>query len=191
VVIIKTNRFDFEPTAIAGLYVVQRKSTQDQRGFFSRFFCADEFREIGMLKPIVQINSSYTKKKGAARGLHFQYPPYAEIKIVSCIKGEIFDVAVDLRKGSPTFLQWHGEVLSAANWRTLLIPEGFAHGFQTLTECCELIYLHSASFHPESEGALHIADPKLNIAWPLALTELSERDNAHAFIGPDFWGIAL
>jgi dTDP-4-dehydrorhamnose 3,5-epimerase len=110
-------------------------------------------------------------------------------KIVSCLNGEVFDVAVDIRKGSPTFLHWHGEILSATNQRSLLIPEGFAHGFQTLTENCEMLYLHSVPFQPHAEGALHVADPKIGIRWPLAVTELSERDRAHPFIGPDFEGI--
>ena len=176
-------RFEFHSTPLSGLMVVQRKPIEDNRGFFARFFCADEFRQAGFTKPVAQINHTLTCKKGAMRGLHFQRPPHAETKVVSCLKGDIFDVAVDLRRGSPTFLKWHGELLSAENRKSLLIPEGFAHGFQTLTDDCELIYLHSVSFHPEAEGALNVCDPKLAIAWPLAMTELSERDRAHAFIG--------
>ena len=103
------NGFDFEPTPLAGLMVVQRKPIEDHRGFFSRFFCAVEFREAGFATSIAQINHTFTCSKGAVRGLHFQYPPHAEVKIVSCLKGEIFDVAVDIRKGSPTFLHWHGD----------------------------------------------------------------------------------
>ena len=184
------SRFDFHSAPLSGLTVVQRRPIEDQRGFFSRFFCADEFRQAGFTQPIAQINHTLTRKKGAVRGLHFQRPPHAETKVVSCLKGNIFDVAVDLRRGSPTFLKWHGEVLSAENRRSLLIPEGFAHGFQTLTDDCELIYLHSASFHPEAEDALNVNDPKLAIVWPLAMTELSERDRTHSFIGADFDGVA-
>ena len=125
------------------------------------------------------------------RSLHFQYPPHAKIKLVSCLQGEIFDVAVDLRQNSPTFLQWHGVVLSAQNKQSLLIPEGFAHGFQALSQDCELIYLHTAAYHPEAEGALNVADPRLNIAWPLAITEISERDRNHKLIEQDFQGIIL
>jgi len=189
---IKQNkRFAFHPTTLEGLWVVQRKPVEDPRGFFCRFFCAEEFQAAGLRKPIAQINHTYTVKKGAVRGLHFQYPPYSEGKIVSCLCGEVYDVAVDIRKGSPTFLHWHGEILSATNQRSLLIPEGFAHGFQTLTENCELLYLHSEAFHPQAEGALHIADQKIGIVWPIAITELSERDRSHPFINSSFEGLSL
>lgn len=145
----------------------------------------------GINKPIAQINHTLTRKKGAVRGMHFQRPPHAEIKLVSCLKGEIWDVAIDLRSDSATFLQWHGETLSAENRKSLLIPEGFAHGFQTLTEDCELIYLHTSAYHPESEGALNATDPKLAIAWPLAISDISERDRNHKSIEQDFQGITL
>lgn len=184
-------RFDFIPTPLAGLIVVQRTAIEDHRGFLSRFYCADEFREAGLDKPIAQINHTLTRGKGAVRGLHFQYPPHVETKLVSCLHGEIFDVAVDLRRDSPTFLHWHGVLLSARNRQSLLIPKGFAHGFQAITGDCELIYLHTASYRPEAEGALNVADPRLGIAWPLAIAELSERDRNHKFIEQDFEGIAL
>lgn len=184
------SRFDFHATSLGGLIVAQRKPVEDQRGFFSRFFCANEFRQLGFTKPIAQINHTLTHKKGAVRGLHFQRPPHAETKVVSCLKGEIFDVVVDLRRGSPTFLRWHGAVLSAENRKSLLIPEGFAHGFQTLSDDSELIYLHSTSFHAEAEDALNVNDPRLAIVWPLTMTDLSERDRAHSFIGADFDGLA-
>ena len=184
-------RFDFIPTPLAGLKLVQRKAIEDHRGFLSRFYCADEFRLAGFTKPIAQINHTLTRKKGAVRGLHFQQSPHAEIKMVSCLRGEIWDVAVDLRRDSPTFLQWHGEVLSATNRKSLLIPEGYAHGFQALTEDCELIYLHTAAYHPEAEGALNVSDPRLNIAWPLTIDDLSERDRSHPFISPEYRGIVL
>ena len=186
----QNKRFDFLPTPLEGLWVVQRKPVEDQRGFFCRFFCAEEFQAVGLKKPLAQINHTYTIKEGAVRGLHFQYPPYSEGKIVSCLRGEVYDVAVDIRKGSPTFLHWHGEILSAANQKSLLIPEGFAHGFQTLTENCEVLYLTSSPFHPQAEGALHVADPRIGIVWSIAITELSERDRAHPFITPDFEGIS-
>lgn len=186
------SRFDFIPTTLAGLILVQRKMFTDHRGFLSRFYCVDEFCEAGLIhKPIAQINHTLTRCKGSVRGLHFQYPPNAEIKLVSCLQGEIFDVAVDLRQGSPTFLCWYGAVLSAQNQQSLFIPEGFAHGFQTLSENCELIYLHTAAYHPESEGALNISDPRLNITLPLAISEISERDRSHKLIEQGFAGIAL
>ena len=112
-----SERFDFISTPLAGLTVIQRKPMEDERGFFERLFCAEELREAGLHKPIVQINRSLTRRDGTVRGMHFQYPPHAETKIVSCLRGEIFDVAVDIRAGSPTFLRWHGEVLSAENDR--------------------------------------------------------------------------
>lgn len=184
-------RFDFIQTPLPGLMLVQRKIIEDQRGFLSRFYCIEEFREAGINKPIAQINHTLTRKTGAVRGLHFQHPPHSEAKLVSCLKGEILDVAVDLRRGSPTFLHSHGAILSAANRNSLLIPEGYAHGFQALADDCELIYLHTAPYHPEAEGALNVADPELNIAWPLPIGDLSERDRNHPFIGPDFQGIVL
>lgn len=186
-----TARFDFVATPLAGLILVQRKPTEDARGFFGRLFCAEEFRAAGLQKHVEQINHTFTRKKGAVRGMHFQYPPHAETKIVSCLKGKIFDVAIDLRRGSPTFLRWYGEILSAENRKSLLIPEGFAHGFQTFTDDCELIYLHSAPYHREAEGALNVADPKIAIGWPLTITDLSERDRTHPFVDSDFEGIAL
>lgn len=185
------SRFDCINTAIESLKVIQRKSMQDNRGFLSRFYCAEEFSAIGMSKPIVQINHTLTHQKGAVRGLHFQYPPFAETKIVSCIKGEILDIAVDIRQGSPTFLKWHAEVLSEQNQRSLMIPEGFAHGFQTLSENCELIYLHTAVYHQPSEGALNINDPIIGIQLPLEIKDLSERDRTHPMIKDDFLGITV
>ena len=184
-------RFDFFPTPLNGLTVVQRTAIEDHRGFLSRFYCAEEFREAGLTKPVAQINHTLTRSKGAVRGLHFQNSPHAEAKLVSCLKGKIFDVAVDLRLGSPTFLHWHGVMLSAQNRLSLLIPEGFAHGFQALTEDCELIYLHTSAYHPEVEGALNFADPALDIAWPLEITDISERDRNHKLIQKDFQGITI
>jgi len=184
-------RFDFIPTSLSKLILVQRKAIEDHRGFLSRFYCADEFRMAGITKPVAQINHTLTRKKGAVRGLHFQHPPHAETKLVSCLKGEIWDVAVDIRSGSPTFLQWHGEILSEANRKSMLIPEGYAHGFQALTEDCELIYLHTETYHPEAEGALNIADPRLSISWTLPIDDLSERDRSHSYISPEYQGIVL
>lgn len=185
------SRFDFIETPLNGLFVIQRKLIEDTRGFFSRFYCAEEFKTVGLNKPIAQINHTFTKQQGAVRGLHFQYPPYSETKIVSCLSGVIFDVAVDLRQNSPTFLQWHGEILSAENRKSLLIPEGFAHGFQTLTSDCELIYLHTDSYHAEAEGALSVHDPRLAISWQLPIAELSPRDAGHPFIDENFSGMVL
>ena len=184
-------RFDYIDTPLLGLKVMQRKRIEDSRGFLSRFFCANEFNAYGFNKAVSQINHTLTRQKGAVRGLHYQQPPHTEVKLVSCLRGEVFDVAVDLRKDSPTFLHWHGELLSDNNQRSLLIPEGFAHGFQTLTEDFELIYLHSAPYVKEAEAVLNVTDPKIDIAWPLNMTELSERDRLHPMIKLDFEGIAV
>jgi len=185
------SRFDIIDTPIAGLKVVQRKPIRDARGYFSRFFCAEEFRQAGLGSAISQINHSYSKNAGTVRGMHFQMPPHAERKFVSCIRGEIFDVAVDLRRNSPTFLQWHGEVLSEENQRSLLIPEGFAHGFQTLTGDCELLYLVSAAYEPTAEKGLNAADPLLKIKWPLPISEMSDKDRNNALLSSDYPGIEL
>lgn len=184
-------RLDFFNTPLAGLMLVQRKPIEDARGFLSRFYCVEEFRYAGMNEPISQINHTFTRQKGAVRGLHYQKPPHAENKIVSCLRGEVFDVAVDLRKNSPTFLHWHGEILSAQNHRSMLVPEGFAHGFQALTEDCELIYLHTVPYVQKAEAALNVTDTRLGIIWPLAIAELSDRDRSHPMITLDFEGIFL
>jgi len=185
------SRFDFIQTPLAGLKLVQRKTIEDSRGFLSRFYCSEEFEEIGVNITITQVNHTLTRKKGTIRGLHFQQPPHAEKKLITCVKGEVLDVAVDIRHGSPTFLQWHSEILSADNYKSLLIPEGYAHGFQTLTEDCELIYLHTARYHSESEGGLNVVDPKLGIVWPLPIEEISERDQEHLFIDESYQGLVL
>lgn len=185
------SNFEIIPTPLAGLQLVRRKAIEDQRGFLSRIYCADEFHLAGINKPIVQINLSHTRKKGVVRGLHYQQPPHAEIKVVGCIRGAIWDVAVDLRRDSPTFLQWHGEILTEDNRKSLIIPEGYAHGFQTLSEDCELIYLHTANYRPDAEDALNVSDPRLEISWPLSIVDLSERDRSHPFIGSDYKGIDL
>jgi dTDP-4-dehydrorhamnose 3,5-epimerase len=184
-------RFAISDTPLVGLKIVQRNPIEDARGFFCRFFCAGELASAGMHKPVAQINHTHTRLAGAVRGLHFQRPPHGEVKVVSCLRGEIFDVAIDLRHGSPTFLHWHAEILSAKNFKSLLIPEGFAHGFQSLCHDCELIYLHSEPFCPESEGALNISDPRLAVPWPLEITEISDRDRLHPFIDQNFQGILL
>jgi dTDP-4-dehydrorhamnose 3,5-epimerase len=174
-----------------GLKRIERQRLGDSRGFLSRIFCAKELAQAGWNKPIEQINHTYTAKRGTVRGMHFQRPPHAEMKLVSCLRGEVLDVAVDLRRGSPTFLQWHAEHLSAVNGFALLIPEGFAHGFQTLTDDAELLYCHSAAYVPEAEAGLNPTDQKLAIHWPLAITELSARDSQHPMLNEQFSGLVL
>lgn len=185
------NKLVIEDLPIAGLKKITRKQLGDSRGFLSRLFCNKELESAGWGKSICQINHTYTQKKGTVRGLHFQYPPYSEVKLVNCLKGEIWDIAVDLRQGSPTFLQWHAEKLSANNQQALLIPEGCAHGFQALSDECELLYLHDMPYNPRREGGVNIEDPLLNIKWPLPITKLSDRDKGHTHIPPNFTGLTI
>jgi len=186
-----SQRFRLQPTALAGVVVVERQPIADERGWFERLFCARELESVTHGQPIVQINRSLTRRRGTMRGLHYQHPPHAETKIVTCLRGEIFDVAVDLRAGSPTFLHWHGERLSAADGRMLVIPEGCAHGFQTLSEDVELLYLHTAEYMPAAEAGLHPEDGRLAIRWPVSITELSSRDRTHPLIDASFEGLRL
>lgn len=180
--LVDTGRFVFEALPLAGLKRVQRKAIEDSRGFFLRFFCRDEFAAVGMTQPIVQMNHTLTRKRGALRGMHYQEEPHAETKLVTCLAGEVFDVAIDLRQGSPTYLCWHGEILSASNRRSLLIPEGFAHGFQALTDDCELFYLHTAAYEKSAEAGMRFDDPAVAISWPLPVGDLSDRDRSHPLI---------
>ena len=182
-------RFSILDTPIADLKVVERRPISDTRGFLARLFCAETLRDAGWGKPIAQVNHTLTSCEGALRGMHYQHPPHAEMKLVSCVRGEVFDVAVDLRAGSPTFLHWFGERLSRDNGRAMLIPEGFAHGFQTLTPDCELVYLHSCPHTPGSEGAVNAQDPRIGISWPRAIAERSVRDREHPMLTPEFQGI--
>lgn len=168
-------RFTRIPTPIQDLLVIERQRLGDERGFFSRFFCAEELADFG-IGGIAQINHTMTQMKGTIRGMHFQRAPHDEAKFVSCLAGAVFDVAVDLRPGSPTYLQSHGAILSAENARTMMIPGGFAHGFQTLTENCEMIYLHDKPYAPGAEGGVNALDPKLAIVWPLPVAQISQRD---------------
>jgi dTDP-4-dehydrorhamnose 3,5-epimerase len=180
--------FDIQATPLPDLKVLVRKPLSDSRGYLERMFCLEELRGILTSRCIVQGNHTLTSNKGTVRGMHFQRAPHAEMKLVSCLRGSVFDVAVDLRKGSPTFLRWHAEILSAENHRTLVIPEGFAHGFQAMTDNCEMLYLHTASYVQDAEGGLNPRDSRLAIAWPLPITEMSPRDAEHAPIDADFEG---
>lgn len=185
------SRFTISDLPLAGLKLVERQRLGDYRGFLARLFCAEELAEAGWNRPIAQINHTMTAHKGTVRGLHFQHPPQAEMKLVSCIKGEVWDVAVDLRPDSRSFLAWHAEILSAENGKALLIPEGFAHGFQALTDEAELLYCHSAAYAPGAEAGLNPVDPALAIAWPLEIAEMSDRDREHPLIGAGFVGVRL
>lgn len=178
-------------TPIAGVFEASTEPRRDHRGAFARLFCADELRQAQLDRPIAQINTSRTSAVGAVRGLHFQYPPKAEAKWVRCLAGRVFDVAVDLRRGSATFLAWHAVELDATRMNAIMIPEGCAHGFQVLEPDSQLLYLHSESYAPGLEGGLRFDDPRLAIRWPLAVTDLSERDRNHSLIDASFQGVAL
>lgn len=188
---LSNNRFTITDLPIKGPMVVKRNRIGDERGFLSRLFCAEELTQAGWNKPIIQINHTLTELAGTVRGIHYQNPPYTEMKLVTCVRGEVWDVAVDLRHGSPTFLKWHAELLTAENGRALLIPEGFGHGFQTVTDNCELIYLHSEAYKPEAEAGVRFDDPTLRINWPLQITVSSERDRSHPWINTNFKGIKI
>lgn len=184
-------RFEVQATPLEGLALVTRLARGDERGFLSRLYCREELAAIGFTRPIVQINHTLTRAVGTVRGMHFQMPPAAEDKFVSVLAGAVLDVVVDLRVGSPTFLSWHAEELSAVNRRSLFIPRGFAHGFQTLLPDSELIYLHTHEYTPEAEGGLNPLDPRLAIDWPRPIVELSARDRGHAMLSPTFPGIIV
>lgn len=177
-------------TAIAGVVVVDTRRTEDARGAFARLFCETELAEVIGTRRIVQINQSTTAQRGAVRGMHYQRQPHAEMKLVRCLRGRVWDVAVDLRAGSPTFLQWHAEELTPDNARMLVVPEGCAHGFQALEAASELLYLHTAAYRAEAEGGVAAQDARLAIAWPLPVAGLSARDAAHPPIAADFQGLA-
>jgi len=185
------SRFEVAASPLPGLTLLHRKVLGDHRGYLERLFCVDDLQPLFGSRSIVQINRTLTAASGTVRGLHFQYPPAAEMKLVSCLRGEVFDVAVDLRRGSSTFLRWHAEILSADNHRTLLIPEGFAHGFQTLTNDCELVYLHTARYQPKAESGLNAADPRLAVAWPLPIAGRSDRDASLPLLTAEFTGVEL
>lgn len=185
------SRFIIADLPLSDLKLVKRQRIGDSRGFLSRLFCTDEMRQCGWDKPIVQINHTYTARCGVVRGLHFQRPPFAEMKLLSCLRGAVWDVAIDIRAGSPTFLQWHAERLAGDDDLAMLIPEGFAHGFQTMTDDVEMLYFHSAPYVPKAEDGLHPRDSRLAIPWPLAIAELSPRDRAHSMLTDSFSGIPI
>lgn len=185
------NRFTPSRTPIPGLWLVERQVAEDPRGSFSRLFCAEELGAAGWHTGIAQINHTCTASKGTVRGMHFQKPPHAETKQVTCLRGAVWDVVVDVRRESPAFLRWHAERLSADNHRSFVIPPGCAHGFQALTDDAELLYFHSAAYAPSHEAGLDPRDAKLAISWPLPVVGLSARDQAHPAITSGFEGVKL
>lgn len=185
------SRFTIGATGIAGLHTVQRQRIEDERGSFARLFCEDDLRAAGWNTPIRQINMARTAHRGGVRGMHYQLPPKAETKLVTCLEGEVWDVAVDLRRGSPTFLSWHAERISAENGVALLIPQGFAHGFQVLSDGATLLYCHSAEWSADLERGIRPTDRRIDIRWPLPPSDLSRRDAERDLLPNDFLGVEL
>lgn len=177
-------------TPLPGLHEIRTTSTGDARGKFTRLFCEQELASLRTNLHFPQINLSETRKSGTVRGLHYQTPPMAEAKLIRCLRGRVFDVAVDLRAGSPTFLHWHALELAEDNDHAVFIPEGFAHGFQTLTDDVQLLYMHTAPWAQACEAGLRHDDPRLAIAWPLPVTTVSERDRNHALLDDRFAGVS-
>jgi len=166
----------FKKTKISGVFVIKPEIKEDERGWFTRTFCQDEFEKNDIDFPIVQVNRSFTKKKGTIRGLHFQVAPKEEGKIVHCLRGSIYDVALDLRKGSETYGQWHAEELTENNRKMLFTPKGVAHGLQTLEDGCVIQYFMSEFYSSEHSSGARWDDPFFNIKWPLTPTAISEKD---------------
>jgi len=179
------------PTPIEGLFVAETNLLSDNRGNFSRLFCERDLADAIGNRKIVQINRSLTISPGTVRGMHYQNPPYAETKLVRCTQGRILDVVIDIRVGSPTFLQWHAEELSSQNSRMSIIPEGFAHGFQALDHDSELLYLHTNFYKPEAEGGILYSDPRLAISWPLPVINLTDSDQMYPLLPDDYCGIKV
>lgn len=185
------DRMKIHRTPLEGLILVETALVKDERGKFVRVFCETDCAELRPNLHWTQINVSGTSHSGTVRGMHFQYPPSAETKMIRCLQGRVFDVAIDLRAGSPTFLHWHGVELHEDGGLQLFIPEGFAHGFQALTDNAQLLYLHTAAWNRQHEGALRHDDPALSITWPLPVTMVSEKDLHVPLLDNRFVGVHL
>jgi dTDP-4-dehydrorhamnose 3,5-epimerase len=184
-------RFDIRETTLGDVYALQRQPQGDERGWFERMYSSADLTGLLGQRAIVQVNRTLTRAKATVRGMHYQVQPSAEAKIVSCLRGAIFDVAVDVRRRSPTFLRWHGEMLTGENNRSLFVPEGFAHGFQAVADDCEVLYFHTAAYDKALERGVHPLDPRVAIAWPLPVEHLSERDASHPPLTSEFDGIVV
>jgi dTDP-4-dehydrorhamnose 3,5-epimerase len=177
-------------TPLDGLVLLERPPRRDHRGYFDRLLALEDVGEIVGERRIQQVNRTLTRPRGTIRGLHFQRLPEPDLKVVTCIRGRVYDVAVDLRAGSPTLLAWQAEILGEDRWASLVIPEGFAHGFQTLEDDCEMVYVHFGRYRPAAEGGFDALDLRLAITWPEAVTTMSDRDRGLPSIPVDFQGIA-
>ncbi len=176
----------FEQTPLPGTYLIDLEAIEDERGFFARVFCAEEFRKRQLDGRIVQINTSLSQTKGTLRGMHYQLRPCQEAKTIRCIHGAVYDVALDVRPGSATFGQWFGAELTAENRRMLYVPRGCAHGFLTLRENTEVLYVTTAPYSPQHERGIRWDDPRFTIAWPMAPTVISPRDRTHPDFDPEY-----
>ena len=181
----------FNPSPLVGAYTIDVTPFQDNRGFFTRFFCEKEFAEHNLVQHFVQANHSGTNGKGVIRGMHFQHSPFCEVKLVKCVQGAIFDVIVDVRKDSPTFLKWFGAELSAENKRMMYVPAGFAHGFQSLTDYSEITYMVSNFYSKESESGIRFNDEIVGINWPLPVSLVSEKDQAIPLVDSNFAAVNI
>lgn len=170
----------FTQTNLAGVYIVELEKRGDSRGFFARTWDEKEFEEYQIFRRPVQMNMSYSQKKGTMRGMHYQIHPYEESKLIRCTRGSIYDAVVDLRKDSPTYMQSYGIELSQNNYKMLFLPEGFAHGFLTLEDDTEVSYQVSAFYTPGSERIIRYNDPSIKISWPIDVVEISEKDHNQA-----------
>jgi dTDP-4-dehydrorhamnose 3,5-epimerase len=169
----------FSRTSLQGAFVIEIEPREDERGFFARAWCLREFAENGLNTELVQASIAWSRRKGTLRGLHFQRPPHAETKVIRCTRGAVYDVIVDLRPSSPTHKQWLGVELTADNRRMVYVPEGFAHGYQTLADDTEIFYQVSAFYTPEAEGGVRWDDPAFGIEWPDSESPLlSDKDRA-------------
>lgn len=184
-------RMIFRPTLLSGAYVIEEKPRYDERGFFSRMFCAETFRQMGLVDRFVQTNHSQSLKRGTIRGLHYQHPPQAEVKLLRCIRGSVQDVMIDLRHGSATFLKWHSEILTSSNFISVYVPRGFAHGYQALEDGSEVIYDASDQYSSELEGRVRFDDPRVGIRWEEPDIIVSPKDAASPYLSEYFTGVKV
>ena len=180
----------FLKTPLAGASLISLEKREDERGFFARTFCELEFSKIELASKFVQVNNSFTKSKGTIRGMHYQLEPSAEVKLVRCISGSLYDVIIDLRPDSSSFGQWFGSELSAENRQMMYVPKGFAHGFVTLEDNTETFYFASDFYSPNLERGIRFDDPYFGIDWPVMITESSDKDKNFPDFDPDWHGIA-
>lgn len=183
-----SERFSIHETPLDGVVRLARYPVDDSRGFLERLYCDTDLESVLGERRIRQINRTLTKDRGTVRGMHFQCGAMAESKIVTCLRGEIFDVALDLREDSPSFGRWHGITLCGAEHESFVIPEGVAHGFQALSDDCEMLYFHTEAYRPGAERAVNALDPAFGIKWPLSVTNMSDRDRDHPYVDANFEG---